>query len=402
MTLAGGLLFGWQLGAALTVVAATIGATALFVIARTSFGTSLAAKAGPSLAKLRDGFKENALSYLLFLRLVPAFPFFIVNLAPALLGVPLKTLRAWHVSRHYSGDNRLFGCRIGPWQCRRSPEQGLSGLSGAGRFGGRQSVFLYDRHERAADQGTAGRVRIARVYRFASGCVETLERPSCRKTILTQQAARFRARRSMRDICVIGAGSGGLSVAAAAAAFGQRVILIEKHKMGGDCLNYGCVPSKALLAAGKRAHAMRNGAEVRHQGGRSLHRSRRGGQSRARRHRCHRAQRLRRALQWPRRARHHGGRALHRPRYGRGRRIPHHRAPLRHRHRVLARRAADTGPARCAVLHQRDDLRQCTQTRSPAHHRRRSDRPGNGAGASPTRLSGDCRRRREGARERRS
>lgn len=59
------------------------------------------------------------------------------------------------------------------------------------------------------------------------------------------------------DICVIGAGSGGLSVAAAAAAFGQKVVLIEKHKMGGDCLNYGCVPSKALIAAGKRAHAMR-------------------------------------------------------------------------------------------------------------------------------------------------
>jgi pyruvate/2-oxoglutarate dehydrogenase complex dihydrolipoamide dehydrogenase (E3) component len=59
------------------------------------------------------------------------------------------------------------------------------------------------------------------------------------------------------DICVIGAGSGGLSVAAAAAAFGQRVVLIEKHKMGGDCLNYGCVPSKALIAAGKSAHGMR-------------------------------------------------------------------------------------------------------------------------------------------------
>src|SRR3990172_8476757 len=59
------------------------------------------------------------------------------------------------------------------------------------------------------------------------------------------------------DLCVIGAGSGGLSVAAAAAAFGRSVVLIEKHKMGGDCLNYGCVPSKALLAAGKRAKAMR-------------------------------------------------------------------------------------------------------------------------------------------------
>ena len=59
------------------------------------------------------------------------------------------------------------------------------------------------------------------------------------------------------DLCVIGAGSGGLSVAAAAAQFGVKVVLIEKDKMGGDCLNTGCVPSKALLAAGKRAHAMR-------------------------------------------------------------------------------------------------------------------------------------------------
>jgi len=57
------------------------------------------------------------------------------------------------------------------------------------------------------------------------------------------------------DICVIGAGSGGLSVAAAAAAFGVSVVLIEKGRMGGDCLNYGCVPSKALIAAARRAHA---------------------------------------------------------------------------------------------------------------------------------------------------
>ncbi|MBV6486405.1 MAG: FAD-dependent oxidoreductase [Pseudorhodoplanes sp.] len=59
------------------------------------------------------------------------------------------------------------------------------------------------------------------------------------------------------DICVIGAGSGGLSVAAAAAAFGVPVVLIEKHRMGGDCLNTGCVPSKALIAAARRAHLVR-------------------------------------------------------------------------------------------------------------------------------------------------
>src|SRR5215217_6382373 len=62
------------------------------------------------------------------------------------------------------------------------------------------------------------------------------------------------------DICVIGAGSGGLSVAAAAAAFGVSVVLIEKGKMGGDCLNYGCVPSKALIAAAKRAETARRAA----------------------------------------------------------------------------------------------------------------------------------------------
>jgi pyruvate/2-oxoglutarate dehydrogenase complex dihydrolipoamide dehydrogenase (E3) component len=65
------------------------------------------------------------------------------------------------------------------------------------------------------------------------------------------------AERLMPDICVIGAGSGGLSVAAAAAAFGVSIVLIERGKMGGDCLNYGCVPSKALLAAAKHMHALR-------------------------------------------------------------------------------------------------------------------------------------------------
>jgi len=60
------------------------------------------------------------------------------------------------------------------------------------------------------------------------------------------------------DLCVIGAGSGGLSVAAAAAQFGVDVVLIERSEMGGDCLNYGCVPSKSLIAAAKRAHTMRS------------------------------------------------------------------------------------------------------------------------------------------------
>ncbi|MGI9404077.1 MAG: TVP38/TMEM64 family protein, partial [Hyphomicrobium sp.] len=78
LTVTGGLLFGWFAGAVGTVIGATIGATIIFLIAKSSLGEALADKAGAWLGKLRDGFNENALSYLLFLRLVPAFPFWLV------------------------------------------------------------------------------------------------------------------------------------------------------------------------------------------------------------------------------------------------------------------------------------------------------------------------------------
>ena len=91
LTATGGLLFGWLLGGSAAVVGATLGATVLFLIARSALGETLSARTAPWLDKLRAGFKDEALSYLLFLRLVPAFPFWFVNIAPAILGVPLKT-----------------------------------------------------------------------------------------------------------------------------------------------------------------------------------------------------------------------------------------------------------------------------------------------------------------------
>lgn len=91
MTLAGGLLFGWVIAAPATIFGATVGATIIFLAARSSLGEALAAKAGPWVCKLKNGFQENALCYLLFLRLVPVFPFVVVNVVPALLGVPLGT-----------------------------------------------------------------------------------------------------------------------------------------------------------------------------------------------------------------------------------------------------------------------------------------------------------------------
>jgi uncharacterized membrane protein YdjX (TVP38/TMEM64 family) len=90
-TLSGGLIFGWLLGGFAAVAGASIGAILLFLIARTAFGETLRRKAGPAVNGLVEGFKKDALNYLLFLRLVPAFPFFLVNIAAAVLNVPLRT-----------------------------------------------------------------------------------------------------------------------------------------------------------------------------------------------------------------------------------------------------------------------------------------------------------------------
>ncbi|NKB19108.1 MAG: TVP38/TMEM64 family protein [Alphaproteobacteria bacterium] len=87
MTIAGGFLFGPWLGGALTVFGATLGATAVFLVARYALADLLREKAGNAIRKMEKGFNEDALSYLLSLRLIPAFPFWLVNLVPAFLNV---------------------------------------------------------------------------------------------------------------------------------------------------------------------------------------------------------------------------------------------------------------------------------------------------------------------------
>ena len=94
MTVAGGLLFGLWMGAVFAVVGATVGAVILFLIARFVVGDALRARAGPFLKRMAEGFERNAFAYLLFLRLVPAFPFWVVNLVPALIGVRLRSFAA--------------------------------------------------------------------------------------------------------------------------------------------------------------------------------------------------------------------------------------------------------------------------------------------------------------------
>jgi len=91
LTIVSGFMFGTVLGGISTVFGATIGACALFLAARTAFADVLRAKAGPALRRMERGFRSDAFNYLLVLRLVPIFPFWLVNLVPAFLGVPLPT-----------------------------------------------------------------------------------------------------------------------------------------------------------------------------------------------------------------------------------------------------------------------------------------------------------------------
>ena len=91
LTILAGLLFGWLTGGLTAIIAATMGATIVFQIAKSSFGDVLAKKAGPFLSRISEGFKQDAFNYMLFLRLVPAFPFWLVNIAPALANVKLRT-----------------------------------------------------------------------------------------------------------------------------------------------------------------------------------------------------------------------------------------------------------------------------------------------------------------------
>ena len=193
------------------------------------------------------------------------------------------------------------------------------------------------------------------------------------------------------DICVIGAGSGGLSVAAAAAAFGVPVVLIEKGRMGGDCLNTGCVPSKSLIAAGKRARAIAQAPALRRVGGaaptstsRDVHRhvhdviaaiapndskERFGGLGV-------------RVIEGAARFKDKRTVAV-------GERVRDQGAALRDRDRLVAGGAADSRARGDAAPHQRDGVRSHRAARASGGDRRRADRPRAGAGVPPARRGGD-------------
>ena len=127
ITPVGGFLFGMWLGALLSVIGATIGSVAVFLAARTAFYDLFHARAGAALARLEDGFRRDSFSYLLFLRLVPVFPFWLVNIVPALLGMTLGPYTLATLIGIIPGGGRLFERRLGARHAarpRRSAQPG--------------------------------------------------------------------------------------------------------------------------------------------------------------------------------------------------------------------------------------------------------------------------------------
>ena len=226
MTLVGGAIFGLLWGTVIISFASTLGATLAFLAARFVLRDSIQSRFGDKLAAINTGIAKDGPFYLFTLRLVPAFPFFVINLVMGL--TPLRTWTFYWVSP-------------------------LGMLAGT-------IVYVNAGTEIAKIESLRGILSPGLIISFTLLGVF----PLIAKWIVNSIKARKvytkwnKPASFDRNLVVIGAGSAGLVTAYIAAAVKAKVTLIEKHKMGGDCLNTGCVPSKALIRSAKfLSHARR-------------------------------------------------------------------------------------------------------------------------------------------------
>ena len=224
MTLAGGAVFGLLWGTVLVSFASSIGATLAFLTSRFLLRDWVQGRFGDKLKPINDGIAKEGAFYLFALRLVPAFPFFVINLVMGLTSI--KTVTFYWVSQ-------------------------LGMLAGT-------LVYVY--------AGTQlGEFKIGAGLIFAFVLLGIF--PLIAKKVLDAVKARKvyakwkRPASYDRNVVVIGAGSAGLVTSYIAAAVKAKVTLIEKHNMGGDCLNTGCVPSKALIRSAKLLSHMKRAKE---------------------------------------------------------------------------------------------------------------------------------------------
>jgi pyruvate/2-oxoglutarate dehydrogenase complex dihydrolipoamide dehydrogenase (E3) component/uncharacterized membrane protein YdjX (TVP38/TMEM64 family) len=219
LTLAGGALFGVWTGTVAVSFASSIGATLAFLVARFVLRDALRSRFGTRLRPIEDGVRRDGAFYLFTLRLVPLFPFFLVNLLMGLTPIPTPVFYA--VS-----------------------QVGMLPATIAYVYAGSRLAQI----ERPGDVASPALIGAF----VALGLLPLLLRK------LTDTLAARRVYRGHRkpprydyNLIVIGAGSAGLVSAYIGAAVKARVALIEKHRLGGDCLNTGCVPSKALLRSAR-------------------------------------------------------------------------------------------------------------------------------------------------------
>lgn len=225
LTLAAGALFGLVTGTIIVSFASSIGATLAFLVSRHLFRDWVQARFGTRLRAINDGIARDGAFYLFSLRLVPAFPFFIVNLLMGLTAI--RTVTFYWVSQ--------LGMLLGTIVFVNAGTQ-LAQINSLGDIASPALLLSFTALGLMPwiAKAVMGWLKQRRVY------------------------ARFtRPRRFDRNLVVIGAGSAGLVSSYIAATVGAKVTLVEDGKMGGDCLNYGCVPSKALIKSARVARAVR-------------------------------------------------------------------------------------------------------------------------------------------------
>jgi pyruvate/2-oxoglutarate dehydrogenase complex dihydrolipoamide dehydrogenase (E3) component/uncharacterized membrane protein YdjX (TVP38/TMEM64 family) len=228
ITLAGGAVFGLWQGLLIVSFASTVGATLAFLASRFLLRDWVEARFGQRLADINAGVNREGGFYLFTLRLIPVVPFFLINL---LMGLTrMKVWTYYWVSQIGMLAGTAVYVNAGTQLAQLDSVQGILSPAILGSFVLLGIFPLIARRIVAA-------VQKRKVYaRWADQRPKTFD---C-------------------NLIVIGGGAGGLVSAYIAAAVKAKVTLIEAHKMGGDCLNYGCVPSKALIKSAKLAHQMRH------------------------------------------------------------------------------------------------------------------------------------------------
>ena len=231
LTLAGGAVFGLVWGTVLISFASTLGATLAMLAARTILRDSIEKRFGKRLTEVNKGVERDGAFYLFTLRLIPAMPFFVLNL---LMGLTrMKTWTYFWVSQLGMLAGTVVYVYAGT---ELAKVDSLRGIASPGLIGAFVLLGLFP----LAAKKIVDAARRRKVYaRWQSVRPTTFD----------------------RNLVVIGAGAGGLVSALIGAAVKAKVTLVESDKMGGDCLNFGCIPSKALIRTAKLRHQILHSAK---------------------------------------------------------------------------------------------------------------------------------------------